>query len=274
MDAKTPTDDPFDIATRVTTIDGRTCGHTSDGYWAFVGPFGGATAGVMLRAIADHPERQGDPLALTVNYCAPIARGPFDLNVRLIKPNRSSQHWSVELSQKGEVAAFATAVFARRPSTWSHQEKTMPQTIPFANATIYPDNGAAPWVGQYQFRFTEGRPQTTNAPFETPAKAHSKLWIRDTVPRKVDAISLASMSDAFFARIFHVRKQLLPIGTVSMTVYFHADADDLAAANTEHVLGVADANVFHKSYSDQLTELWAPNGQLLATSQQVTYFKA
>ncbi|OQW56514.1 MAG: acyl-CoA thioesterase [Proteobacteria bacterium SG_bin9] len=274
MDAKTPIDDPFDIATQVTTIDGQLRGHTSDAYWAFIGPFGGATAGVMLRAMADHPERQGDPLALTVNYCAPLARGPFDLNARVIKTNRSSQHWSVELSQNGEVAAFATAVFAQRRPTWSHQERTMPHTTPFAEAEIYPNNGAAPWVGQYQFRFTEGRPQTTSAPFEKPASARSTLWIRDTVPRKVDAISLASMSDAFFARIFHVRRQLVPIGTVSMTVYFHADADDLAAANTEHVLGTADASVFHKSYSDQMTELWSPDGKLLATSQQVTYFKA
>lgn len=273
MDAKTPTDDPFDIATQVTTIDGRMRGHTSDGYWAFVGPFGGATAGVLLRAVMQHPQREGDPLALTVNYCAPIARGPFDLNVRVIKTNRSSQHWSIELSQNGEVAAFATAVFAQRRPTWSHQEKTMPQTTSFADTAIYPNNGAAPWVGQYHFRFAEGGPRTTDAPFEKPVSAHSKLWIRDTVPRAIDAISLASMSDAFFARIFHVRRQLVPIGTVSMTVYFHADSEDIAAANTDYVLGVADASVFHKSYSDQSTELWSPDGKLLATSQQVTYFK-
>ena len=53
------------------------------------------------------------PLALTVNYCAPIAEGAFDLDVRLVKANRSSQHWCVELTQDGgEVATLATAVFA------------------------------------------------------------------------------------------------------------------------------------------------------------------
>src|SRR6185312_11767912 len=117
----------FDDATRVTAGDSRWQGHTSPDYWAFVGPFGGATAATVLRAMMQHPERKGDPLAVTVNYCAPIAEGPFDLDVRLVKANRSTQHWSVELSQNGgEVATLATAVFAERRPSWSHQPAGMP----------------------------------------------------------------------------------------------------------------------------------------------------
>ena len=58
----------FDDATQVTAGDSRWQGQTSDDYWAFVGPFGGATAATILRALIDHPQRAGDPLALTVNY--------------------------------------------------------------------------------------------------------------------------------------------------------------------------------------------------------------
>ncbi|MFN5455659.1 acyl-CoA thioesterase domain-containing protein, partial [Bradyrhizobium sp.] len=83
----------FDEATRVTAGDSRWQGRTSPDYWAFVGPFGGVTAATVLRALIQHPQIQGDPLAVTVNYCAPIAEGPFDLDVRLVKANRSSQHW-------------------------------------------------------------------------------------------------------------------------------------------------------------------------------------
>src|SRR3954470_620002 len=93
----------FDDATRVAAGDSRWRGHTSEDYWAFVGPFGGVTAAAMLRAIMQHPQRAGDPLAFTVNFCAPIAQGPFDLDVRLVKANRSTQHWSVELTQGTDV---------------------------------------------------------------------------------------------------------------------------------------------------------------------------
>jgi hypothetical protein len=79
---------------------------------------------------------------------------------------------------------------------------------------------------------------------------------------------------AFFARIFHVRNQLVPFGTVSLTTYFHADAADLAAEDTTHVLTVADAKIFHKSFGDQSGELWSPGGRLLATTHQIAYFKA
>jgi acyl-CoA thioesterase len=264
----------FDDATRVTAGDSGWIGHTSQDYWAFIGPFGGATAATMLRALMNHPERLGDPLSLTVNYCAPIVEGPFDLDVRLLKANRSTQHWSVELTQNGaEVAAFATAVFAVRRPSWSHQSAPFPGAPPFEQTRIYP-NVAAAWVKQYDFRFVEGEPEWSGGPHAGPASGFTKLWIGDRSPRKIDALSLTSMSDAFFARIFHVRRELVPIGTVTLTTYFHTDADDLAAEDITRVLATADAKIFYKSYGDQSGELWSPNGRLLATTTQIAYFKA
>jgi len=82
----TKTQHLFDDATRVTAGDSRWQGRTSDDYWAFVGPFGGATAATILRALIDHPQRAGDPLALTVNFCALIAQG-----VDVKRPSQNSQ---------------------------------------------------------------------------------------------------------------------------------------------------------------------------------------
>src|SRR5437763_13513830 len=263
----------FDDATRVTAGDSRWQGHTSPDYWAFVGPFGGFTAATILRALIEHPQRAGDPLALTVNYCAPIAEGEFDLDVRLVKANRSSQHWSVELSQgSGDVATLATAVFAERRPSWSHQAAQMPEAKPFAAVPPY-TKIAAPWVKQYDFRFIDGDPNFASAK-GTPASAYSKLWIGDRAPRKIDMLSLVSMSDAFFARVFHARRELVPFGTVTLTTYFHADTEDLAAEDISRVVAVADARIFHKSYGDQTGELWSPKGRLLATTHQIAYFKA
>jgi len=270
------TEHVFDKATRVSAGDSQWSGHTSEDYWAFIGPFGGITAATMLRAIVEHSQREGDPLALTVNYCAPIAAGSFDLDVRLIKANRSTQHWSVELTQQGgETAAFATAVFAVRRLSWSHRPAPRPEAPPFAETKRYPKSGLKmTWVHQYDFRFVEGQPLFGVATPSDLTSPFSKLWIGDTTPRRLDALSLVSMSDAFFARIFHVRNELVPFGTVSLTTYFHADAEDLIAEDATHVLAVADASVFHKSYGDQTGALWSPSGKLLATTQQIAYFKA
>ena len=100
-------------------------------------------------------------------------------------------------------------------------------------------------------RFVEGFPVVRANPAAEPGSAFSKLWIGDDVPPTIDHLSLMAMSDAFFARIFHARGEMLPFGTVTIPTYSHADADDLASENIACLLAVADAKRFHNSYGDQ-----------------------
>ena len=130
------------------------------------------------------------------------------------------------------MATLATAVFAERRPSWSHQPAEFPQAKPFEQILPYPKIKAS-WANQYDFRFVEGHPDFSGAKKEAPASAFSKLWIADRAPRKIDALSLMSMSDAFFARVFHARRELVPFGTVSLTTYFHLSAEDLAAEDIE-----------------------------------------
>jgi hypothetical protein len=131
------------------------------------------------------------------------------------------------------------------------------------------------WANQYDFRFAEGEPKFAGGGgAQQPSSPYSKLWIADRVPRKLDALSLMSMSDAFFGRVFHARHELVPFGTVSLTTYFHTATDELVAEDTTRVLATADAKIYHRSYGDQTAELWSPDGRLLATTTQIAYFKA
>ena len=131
---------------------------------------------------------------------------------------------------------------------------------------------SASWANQYEFRFVEGEMRIGPQQAE-PASTYSKIWISDRTPRKLDMLSLMSMSDAFFGRIFHARRELVPFGTVSLTTYFHTDSAELAAKVITRVLATADSGSY-KSYADQHGELWSPNGRLLATTTQIAYFKA
>ena len=265
---------PFDAATALDwTASGHAVGRTSPDYWAFVGPFGGFTAAVLLRAVLEHPDAEGDALAITVNYCAPIAEGPFDLAVTCQRANRSTQHWSVVLSQGGgEAAATASVVLAARRESWSHQPSAMPATSSFEATPVYAGTNTARWPAQYEFRFATGAPDFAGG--DGPGPTRSELWITDAAPRLLDALSLTAMGDAFFGRIFHAQRGIVPFGTVSMTTHFHSSAEELAAEGATSVLGVADARTFHRSYGDQTGELWSPAGRLLATTTQVFYFKA
>ncbi|TAL22355.1 MAG: thioesterase family protein [Aquabacterium sp.] len=265
----------FDKAVQLAPAgDHRYTGATEPTYTNMVGPFGGTTAATLLNAVLLHPLRQGDPISLTVNFAGPVADGAFEIEAHPVRTNRSTQHWSLQLLQQGQVAVTATAVLAQRRRTWSAAEATMPdQGLPPAS-DLQPLSlpGAPAWVGQYEMRFGDGEAPTVFDGREQP-HAHSRMWIRDAQPRALDFLSLAALCDSFFPRIFIRRRAPTPIGTVSLTCFFHADAAQLAQHGERHVLGSARALAYRNGYFDQSAEIWGDDGQLLASSHQMVYFR-
>ena len=92
----------FDQAIALTAAgDGQYTGATSPAYANMVGPFGGVTAATALNAVMLHPALLGEPLSLTVNFCAALADGPFAVSAQPVRTNRSTQHWVVAVTQTG-----------------------------------------------------------------------------------------------------------------------------------------------------------------------------
>lgn len=265
---------PFDEAVRLSAHDGGGwAGRTHPAWGNMVGPFGGITAATLLNAAWIHPQRQGEPLALTVNYAGPVADGDFRIDAFAVRTTRSTQHWTMALQQGGEVAATATAVFATRRDTWAAGELAAPPAPAPEHVAPTPSPGRVAWSERYEMRFVSGAWPDFLQPAEV-ADSHSLLWIRDEPPRPLDALALAAICDAFYPRVFRRRSSFTPAGTVSMTVHFHADAAALAAQGSAPVLGSARGQRFAQGFFDQRAEVWGRGGQLLASSQQSVYFKA
>ena len=66
---------------------------------------------------------------------------------------------------------------------------------------------------------------------------------------------------------------MTPIGTVSMTIYFHAGQAQLQQTGTGYLLGQAQAQAFRDGYFDQTAQLWNEAGELLVTTHQIVYYK-
>ena len=248
-------------------------GVTHPAYANLIGPFGGTTSAQLLQCAMLHPERIGEPVALTVNFAAPVADGEIRFVARPVRTNRSTQHWIIEAHQAEGVVATATAVFAVRRQTWSHVEAVMPANVPAPDVVPRMSmNGMPAWPQRYDMRFVEG---AFPAAFDEQEQAHSRstLWVRDEPERVLDFASLAALSDSFFPRIYIRLRRRAMIGTVSLTTYFHADSPLLAQVGSRHVLGVAKALNYRHGYFDQTGKLWSPEGQLLASTHQLVYFK-
>jgi acyl-CoA thioesterase len=264
---------PFDEAVRLEPLaPGRWRGRTHAAYANMVGPFGGVTAAAALRAVLLDPARQGEPVALTVNFAGPVADGAFEVAAEAVRTNRSTQHWSVRLEQGGAVAATASAVLATRRDTWSAVEAGFPAAPPSATLERAPTLGRARWTEAYDMRFVRGALQFV-APPPSDQDSVSLLWVRDEPPRPLDFPSLTALADTFFPRLFVRRRSWVPIGTVSFTVYFHAHGETLRRVGSAPLLAHARAHQFRNGYFDQAGELWGPVGELLAVTHQIVYYK-
>ncbi|MEZ0384018.1 acyl-CoA thioesterase [Mycobacterium sp. pW045] len=262
---------PFDRAIHLEPVDAATYRGATEPAWAnMVGPFGGITAAVLLRAVESHPDRIGDPLALTVNYAAPIADGEFDIALRAPRTNRSNQHWILELRQGDEVKTTATAVFGLHRDTWAAIEALppkapAPEDLPRSDFIEF-----IVWAKRYDMRFTQGPIPEEGVHSDSST---TTLWVRDAEQRPLDFAALAAVSDIFYPRVFLRRGGFLPAGTISLTTYFHADRAQVEAVGGDFVLGSAHANGFSRGYFDQSAHLWSRDGALLTSSHQLVYFK-
>ena len=264
---------PFDAAVALQVqVDGTFLGRTSAAYANMVGPFGGITAAQALNAVLQHPQRLGDPISLTVNFAAALADGPFTVSARPARTNRSTQHWIIEMQQSGETVLTGTAFFGLRRETWGADENTMPE-VPVPTDVLRATGPArVEWVKRYEMRFAEGAiPAEWNGADQGASR--TRLWLRDDPPRPLDFASLTGLSDVFFPRIWRRRPLLVPIGTVSMTVYYHADAALLQSTGSGYLLGQTQAQAFRNGYFDQTAQLWNEAGELLVTTHQVVYYK-
>lgn len=271
---------PFDKAMALDHSDieaGLFAGTTSPDYWNMVGPFGGTTAALVMRAVLRHPDLLGAPIALTVNYAAAIESGPFEVKATPVRTNRSTQHWRIEIQQadaqgKPQVNTSATMVTAVRRPTWGTTDLKMPdvpEPSEVAPMTLGP--AAVAWIHQYEMRPVSGfMPAQWDG---SGTDSETCLWLRDAQPRDLDFCSLASMSDLFYPRIWLRRARQVPAGTVSITTYFHADEAQLADVGSGYLLGRAVGQQFCNGFFDQTAQLWSAGGVLLATSNQIVYYK-
>ena len=261
----------FDQAIALAPADGGWQGHTHAGYANMIGPYGGITAAQVLHAVLRQPDLVGEPVALTVNFAAPLADGPFVVRPRAARTNRSTQHWIIEILQDGQVVITATAVTALRRATWAGHEAAMPE-VPRPQDVPRTQRRGVEWLHRYDMRYLAGTiPREWNG--QGAGESLSRLWVRDEPQRPLDFPALAALADVFFPRLWLRRAKLTPLGTVSMTVYFPAGRESLRATGAGYLLLQARGQGFGGGYFDHAGQLWTEAGELLATTHQVVYYK-
>ena len=265
---------PLDAALVLEPLgEGRFRGRTSADFWNMVGPYGGITVAICQRAVLADPRHIGEPIALTVNFCAAIAEGPFTIELDFVRTSRTTQHIAIRMLQpdpktgSGEAVVIqAMAVMGLRREVWSRPHAARPQAPPPEQLERRPTRPGIRWLERFDARYV--RPLTMAPGIGEPLVG----WVRLDPPRPLDYPALACLADSFYPSIYALIRRRVPIATVSLNVYFHAGAADLAAAGEDYLLGTTRNQVFEAGFFDCESQLWHGE-RLIATTQQVVWYR-
>jgi acyl-CoA thioesterase len=240
--------------------------HADPNHESITGMFGGWTSAVLLNAVAHTSDDDGRPSALTVHFVRPVTPGSeVTIVASRLGGGRSLEHWRADLTAADgdEVMASALAVLSHRRETEPHLQFEMP---PVADPEGLERIHAPGRQGQQtEIRAVSGEWGSGDT--------RGLLWVRDASGRRLDHLQLAYLADQYAPRSFYWGPGMRPSATITMSVYFHATDAELAAVGDDFVLNQATGTRGGHSTSGQQARLWSRGGVLLATTEQLCWYR-
>lgn len=248
---------------------------TGEGAWrafsdpqneANTGMFGGWTAALLMKAVLSDARAEGEPVAISVSYANRVAPGrELAVSTSEIGGGRTVKTWRAEVRRddNDDVLASASVVLASRRESDGFTEWTFPQApIPEDLPMVHPP---ATFGQQIDMRMNK-------MPFGN-TDSHSVQWIRERTGHPVDHVLLSYFADCYPPRILYRGSRPRPSSTLTMSVYFYASAEELAAVGDDFILSEAVGTRAEQSVAGSQLRLWSRAGALLATSEQLCWFK-
>ena len=162
---------------------------------------------------------------------------------------------------------LATAVVAltkRRPSP-PHQQLQMPDAPD-------PDSLRRIYAPSPQGLHSDLRHVSGDWNYES-GDSRDSMWVRGVAGQPIDHLHLAYFADQYAPRSFFFGGGPGPSATISMSVYFHATDDEIAAVGDDYILNEATGTRGEHSTSGQQANLWSRDGTLLVTTEQLCWYR-
>ena len=85
---------------------------------------------------------------------------------------------------------------------------------------------------------------------------------------------LGMITDNSAPRVMYALGPTVMTTTLSLTVYLHATADEVAAVGDDFILVECEGRVGGGGASDERSSYWRRDGKLLATSEQLAWYRS
>jgi acyl-coenzyme A thioesterase PaaI-like protein len=250
------------------------------GRWAcFAGPewsnpggglWGGFAIGLCIRVLEAEPEVVGEALSLTLTYAAGLPSGDLDIRTRRLRQGGSVGVWEVELLPAGsdQVGVHGIVTMARRPKTPDFAFAKMPEA-PAPENLPSPDMPAEArhyGASAFERRTLEGFPPTPSG------DSRSLAWVRSR-RGPMDKALLGMITDNSAPRAMYALGPTIMTTTLSLTAYLHATVEEIAEVGDDFILVECEGRVGGGGASDERSSYWRRDGKLLATSEQLAWYR-
>jgi hypothetical protein len=236
------------------------------------GLWGGYAIGLAVRVMEAEKEAAGEALSLTLTYAAGLPAGELDVRTRRLRQGGSVGVWEVELRPAGsdQVGVHAIVTMARRPKTPDFAFARMPEA-PDPDSLPNPELPGGQLNRHYGASAFERRTLEGFPPKPT-GDSRSLAWVRPRLGRWDKAL-LGMVTDNSAPRAFYALGPTIMTTTLSLTAYLHATVEDLAEAGDDFILIECEGRVGGGGASDEHSRYWRRDGKLLATSEQLAWYR-
>jgi acyl-coenzyme A thioesterase PaaI-like protein len=250
---------------RWTTVAGPEWSNPGGGLW------GGYAIGLCVRVLEAEPEAVGEALSLTLTYVAATPAGGLDVRTRRLRQGGSVGVWEVELMTAGsdQVGVHGVVTLARRPQTPAFAFARMPEA-PDPESLPSPE---LPGIASQHYGAATFERRTMEGFPPTPGDSSRSLaWVRSS-RGPFDKALLGMVTDNSAPRAMYALGPTIMTTTLSLTAYLHATTEDLAAVGDDFILVECEGRVGGGGASDERSSYWSRDGRLLATSEQLAWYR-
>ena len=229
-------------------------------WWSWAGPHGGLLASLAVAA-AEHAG-SGQPVReLLAQFLAPPGEGLVEVEVRSLRQGGSSSVLGVTLSSGPDVALAATVLAGRsRPGRAlagvAAPAVPGPERCPSVELPV----DLVPFLQHLDFRPAKDTPLLGGG-----AQAEFVGWLRFRDGSTFDAQVLTVLVDALPPAVYAVITSPVPVPTVALSVQY---TEPTSAPLSGWVLGRITTRSAGGGWCVDDSDLWAPDGQLLASARQ------
>ena len=235
--------------------------------------FGGLVAGLAIEAMGRHlagrspvgDEAPRRARSLLINFVGPIAPGPVNLAVELLREGRSATQVATRIEQDGSPRCLASASFGAPRNSAIELEGSPPPSLTEPEGLIalpYIEGLTPAFTQHFELRWASGGP-----PGSKLDERGFAGWVRMREHRVgVPPAFIAALVDAWPAPVLQRLSQFAPASSVTWALDF-VDVDAEAASDGWWAYEV-DTDVAAGGWAHTRARLWSPGGKLVATSMQ------